>query len=107
MVSCLFTVFHRYTLLHYTGLFSDSAACFPLGLIVDLVDQYDGQLCLRYRADSAPCQRLPLFGVFSTRLLTHIDQSNLQTSKLLELLDREGRLMLLPPEVSANQIGLE
>ena len=34
MVSCLFTVFHRYTLLHYTGLFADSTAFLPLGSIV-------------------------------------------------------------------------
>ena len=80
---------------------------FPLGLIVDLVDQYDDELFLGYDTDSANHQRLPLFGVFSTRLLTYLDRNDLQTSKLLELLDREGRLMPLPPEVSATQLGME
>jgi molybdopterin-guanine dinucleotide biosynthesis protein A len=80
---------------------------FPLDLIVDLVDQYDGELFLGYAADSATSRPQPLFGIFSTRLLAHLDQSDLQASEFLELLDREGRLMPLPPEVSAAQIGLE
>lgn len=79
---------------------------FPLDLIVDLVDRYDGELFLGYGDDSQTSRRLPLFGVFSTRLLAHLDQNDLQGSKFMELLDREGRLMPLPSEVSATQIGL-
>ena len=80
---------------------------FPLGLIVDLVEQYDGELFLGYEADATGSQRLPLFGVFSTKLLAQLDPADLQVSSLLELLEREGRLMPLPPEVSAGQIGLD
>lgn len=80
---------------------------FPLDLIVSLVDQYDGEMFLGYDTESNAGRSLPLFGVFSTKLLAHLDQDDLQASKFLELLDREGRLMPLPPEVSAAQVGLK
>jgi len=80
---------------------------FPLELAAALVKSYDGELFLGYRDDSGQSGRhQPLFGVFSKRLASHMETVGLSLQEFSKMLGREGRLIPLPSEVPAGQLGL-
>jgi molybdopterin-guanine dinucleotide biosynthesis protein A len=86
---------------------SSDIADFPLQLAAELVKNYDGELFLGYGDDSSqPGKHQPLFGVFSKRLVDHLEAVGLSMQELSRMLLREGRLMPLPPGVPADRLGL-
>ena len=82
-------------------------ADFPLELAAELVKNYNGELFLGYRDESGRAGKYqPLFGVFSKKLVQHLESAGLSFKGLSEMLNREGRLMPLPEGVTAGQLGL-
>ncbi len=80
---------------------------FPLELAADLVKSYNGELFLGYREDSGTTDRhQPLFGVFSKRLVRHLEAAGLSLKEFSSMLSREGKLMPLPAGVPAGSLGL-
>lgn len=75
---------------------------FPLELAAKLVRQYDGELFLGYCSSERPTGSRPLFGVFHTRLLDRLTETGPESLEFFELLGREGRLVPLPPDISAD-----
>jgi len=86
---------------------SSDIADFPLELVAALVKSYNGELFLGYRDMTGPTDRYqPLFGIFSKRLVSHLEAAGLSLQEFSKMLGREGRLMPLPAGVPAGQLGL-
>lgn len=86
---------------------SSDIADFPLELAAELVKSYNGELFLGYCDQSDQAGKYqPLFGIFSKRLVGHLEAAGLSLQEFSKTLLREGRLMPLPSHVPAGQLGL-
>ena len=78
---------------------------FPLGLVVDLVNKYQGESFLGYEGNSQGAQ--PLFGIYSKKLVEAMNQAGPSDMKdLMQLLSREGKLLPLPDPTMAEQLNI-
>jgi molybdopterin-guanine dinucleotide biosynthesis protein A len=85
---------------------SSEIADFPPDLIVELVKNYHGESFLGYSiGDGGSCQ--PLFGLYNRRLADKLKTTvTADPDSLYRLVQEEGRLIPLPPNVSASKIGI-
>ena len=81
---------------------------FPLELLVNLVRNYRGESYLGYcRDDGDAGSSQPLFGIYNKRLAPKLTEALREgAANLASVLRKEGRMIPLPSDVSADLLGI-
>ena len=81
---------------------------FPLKLLVDLVNNYNGESFLGYCMDEPACGNYQSwFGIYNKKVLSKLSVTELSPDSLKKLLNDDTKLLPLPDNFDASCLGIK